>query len=49
MFSCEFKFVIDILKKLLAKKFLQRFKELHFVYEQRFKLKNPINWSETTV
>ena len=47
MLLCEFKFVTGILKKLLAEKFLQRFKELDFVYEQRFELKNPIHWSET--
>ena len=47
MFSCELKFVIDLLKKWLAKKRFRRYKELDFFAKQRFKTENSINWYET--
>ena len=47
MFSCELKFVIDLLKKSLADKFFKRFTELDYFTKQRFKNENPINWSKT--
>ena len=47
MFSCELKFVIELLKKWLAGKFFKRFRELDYFTKQRFKNENPINWSKT--
>ena len=47
MFSCELKFVIDLLKKWLADKFFKRFRELDYFTKQKFKNENPINWSKT--
>ena len=43
MFSCELKFVTDLLKKSLADKFFKRFRELDYFTKQRFKSENPIN------
>ena len=47
IFSCELKFVIDLLKKRLAESFFNRFKELDMLTKQRFKRQNPINWEST--
>ena len=47
MFSCELKFVIELLKKWLADKFFKRFRELDYFTKQKFKNENPINWSKT--
>ena len=47
MFSCELKFVIDLLKKWLAGKFFNRYKELDMLTKQWFKRQNPINWEST--
>ena len=47
MFSCELKFVIGLLKKWLAEKFFNRYKELDMFTKQRFKRQNPINWEST--
>ena len=44
MFSCELKFVIDLLTKWLAEKLFRRYKELDMFTKQRFKRQNPINW-----
>ena len=43
MFSCELKFVIDILKKWLIEKIFQRFDELDMLSKQSFKRENLIN------
>ena len=37
MFSCELKFVIDILKKWLAEKYFRRFKELDILQNKNLK------------
>ena len=47
MFSCELKFVIDILKKWLSEKYFRRFKKLEFSTKQKFKRENLIDWEET--
>ena len=47
MFSCELKFVTDLLKKWLADKYFRRFKETDYFTKQNFKRKNPINRDET--
>ena len=46
MFSCELKFVIDILKKCLSEKYYKLSKELEFFTKQKFKRENPIDWEE---
>ena len=43
MFSCEIKFVIDLLKKWLAEKFINRYKDLDMLTKQWFKRQNPVN------
>ena len=43
MFSCELKFVIDILKKWLIEKIFQRFDKLDMLSKQSFKRENLIN------
>ena len=47
MFSCELKFVIDLLKKWLAEKYFGRYKEVDMLTKQKFKKQNPINWETT--
>ena len=47
MFSCELKFVIDLLKMWLAEKYFSRYKELDLFSKQRSKRENPIDWNET--
>ena len=47
MFSCELKFVIDLLKTWLAEKYFRRYKELNFFSKQKFKTQNPIDWNKT--
>ena len=47
MFFCELKFVIDLLKKWLAEKFFNRYKELDMLPKQRLKRQNPINGEST--
>ena len=47
MFSCELKFVIDLLKKWLVDKFFKRIRELDYFTKQKFKGQNPVNWSKT--
>ena len=47
MFSYELKFVIDISKKWLRKKFFRRFSELNLLSKQRFKRENTICWDKT--
>ena len=47
MFSCELKFVIDLLKKWLGEKCFRRYRELDFFTNQKFKTENPIDWSKT--
>ena len=47
MFSCELKFVIDLLKKWLAEKYFSRYKELDLFSKQRFERENFIDWNET--
>ena len=46
VFSCEIKFVIDILKKWLAEKYFRRFKEFDIFTKKKFEKENPINWDE---
>ena len=46
MFSCELKFVIDLLTKWLVNKFFKRFRKLDYFTKQRFKNENPINWQQ---
>ena len=45
MFSCELKFVIDLLKKWLVEKYFSRYKELDLFSKQKFKRENPIDWN----
>ena len=47
MFSCELKFVTDLLKKRLAEKYFDRYKESNFFSQQKFKKENRIDWNET--
>ena len=47
MFSCELKFAIDLLKKWLAEKMFNRYKNLDMLTKQRFERQNPINWEST--
>ena len=47
MFSCELKFVTDLLKKWLAEKYFDRYKESNFFSQQKFKKENRIDWNET--
>ena len=47
MFSCELKFVIDLLKRWLAEKYFCCYKELDFFSKQKLKSRNPIDWNET--
>ena len=42
MFSCELKFVIDLLKKWLAEKFFNSYKEIDMLTKQRLKRQSPI-------
>ena len=47
MFSCELKFVIDLLEKWVAENFFKRYKDLDMLTKQKFKRQNPINWEST--
>ena len=47
MFSCELKFVIDLLKRWLAEKYFRCYKELDFFSKQKLKSRNSIDWNET--
>ena len=47
IFSCKLKFVADLLKKWLAKKYFRRYKELDFLSKQKFKMKNPVDWEKS--
>ena len=47
MFSCELKFVVNLLKKWLPEKCFGRYKELDLFSNQRFNRENPIDWNET--
>ena len=47
MFSCELKFAIDLLKKWLAEKMFNRYKNLDMLTKQRFERQNPIYWEST--
>ena len=43
MFSCELKFVTDLLKKWLAEKYFDRYKESNFFSQQKFKKENRMD------
>ena len=49
MFSCKLKFVIDLLKKWLAKKYFRRYKELDFFTKWKFKTETPIDLEKQIV
>ena len=46
MFSCELKFVIDLLKKWLTEKYFRRYEGLDFFPREKFKMKNPVDWEK---
>ena len=46
MFSCELKFVINILKKWLYEKYFRRSKGLDLFIKQKSKRERPIDWEE---
>ena len=49
MFSCELKFVIDILKKWLSEKYFRRFKELDFLPNENLRGKIQMTGTKQTV
>ena len=46
MFSCELKFVIDLLKRWLVDKDFRRYRELDFFSKQKFETESPIDWNK---
>ena len=46
MFSCELKFVDDLLQKELTEKYFRRYKELDFFSKRKFIKENPDDWEK---